>query len=40
MLVLVFHAAMIMIGIDEELKTPQLFKCDPAGYFVGYKVGL
>eukprot|EP00246_Nothoceros_aenigmaticus_P014652 TRINITY_DN5737_c0_g1_i1.p1 TRINITY_DN5737_c0_g1~~TRINITY_DN5737_c0_g1_i1.p1 ORF type:complete len:247 (-),score=46.61 TRINITY_DN5737_c0_g1_i1:414-1154(-) len=28
-------AAMI-IGIDDELG-PQLFKCDPAGHFVGYK---
>eukprot|EP00249_Psilotum_nudum_P027366 c34944_g1_i1 orf=317-1057(-) len=28
-------AAMI-IGIDEELG-PQLFKCDPAGHYVGYK---
>ena len=27
---------MILIGIDEE-KGPQLFKCDPAGYYVGYK---
>jgi 20S proteasome subunit alpha 1 len=27
---------MILIGIDDELG-PQLFKCDPAGYFVGYK---
>jgi 20S proteasome subunit alpha 1 len=26
----------IIIGIDEE-KGPQLFKVDPAGYFVGYK---
>lgn len=26
----------IIIGIDEELG-PQLFKVDPAGYFVGYK---
>ena len=24
-----------MIGIDEELG-PQLFKVDPAGYYVGY----
>ena len=28
----------ILIAIDEE-KGPQLFKVDPAGYFVGYKVG-
>ena len=27
----------ILIAIDEE-KGPQLFKVDPAGYFVGYKV--
>lgn len=26
-----------LIGIDEE-RGPQLFKVDPAGYFVGYKV--
>ena len=28
----------ILIGVDEE-RGPQLFKVDPAGYFVGYKVG-
>ncbi|XP_050784591.1 proteasome subunit alpha type-6-like [Gopherus flavomarginatus] len=27
---------MILIGIDQELG-PQLFKCDPAGYYCGYK---
>lgn len=27
---------MMLIGIDDE-KGPQLFKCDPAGYYVGYK---
>ena len=27
----------ILIGIDEE-RGPQLFKVDPAGYYVGYKV--
>jgi 20S proteasome subunit alpha 1 len=31
--------AMIMVGIDDEgeTKLPQLFRCDPAGYYVGYK---
>ena len=29
-------AALTLVGIDEELG-PQLFKCDPAGYFAGYK---
>ena len=27
----------ILAGIDEEAG-PQLFKVDPAGYYVGYKV--
>ena len=27
----------IIVGIDEE-RGPQLFKVDPAGYYVGYKV--
>uniref|UniRef100_A0A3Q3VWI6 Proteasome subunit alpha type n=1 Tax=Mola mola TaxID=94237 RepID=A0A3Q3VWI6_MOLML len=27
---------MIVIGLDEELG-PQLYKCDPAGYYCGYK---
>ncbi|XP_029982506.1 proteasome subunit alpha type-6a [Sphaeramia orbicularis] len=27
---------MIVIGVDEELG-PQLFKCDPAGYYCGFK---
>lgn len=27
----------ILVGIDEE-RGPQLFKVDPAGYYVGYKV--
>jgi 20S proteasome subunit alpha 1 len=27
---------MILIGYDDE-RGPQLFKCDPAGYFIGYK---
>jgi hypothetical protein len=29
----------ILLGIDEE-RGPQLFKVDPAGYFVGYKARL
>ena len=29
-------AAAMLVGIDDEAG-PQLFKCDPAGYFVGYK---
>ena len=30
---------MIIIGIDVEgeTKIPQLFRCDPAGYYIGYK---
>ena len=28
--------AAIVLGIDEELG-PQLYKCDPAGHYVGYK---
>eukprot|EP00911_Craspedida_sp_UC1_P000941 UC1_evm4s708 len=28
--------SMILIGWDEE-RGPQLYKCDPAGYYVGYK---
>lgn len=27
---------MIVVGIDEELG-PQLYKCDPAGYYCGFK---
>lgn len=27
----------MLLGIDEE-RGPQLYKVDPAGYFVGYKV--
>ena len=27
---------MILIGYDEQ-RGPQLFKCDPAGHFIGYK---
>jgi len=30
-------SAMILIGWDDEIG-PQLYKCDPAGYYVGYKV--
>ncbi|GHP02683.1 polyamine N-acetyltransferase 1 [Pycnococcus provasolii] len=30
-----YGVSTIMVGIDEELG-PQVFKCDPAGYFVGY----
>jgi len=29
-------AAMILIGVDDE-RGPQVFKCDPAGYYIGYK---
>merc|ERR1711967_187247 len=31
--------AMIIVGIDAEGEkmVPQLFRCDPAGYYVGYK---
>eukprot|EP00042_Codosiga_hollandica_P043352 m.410035 g.410035 ORF g.410035 m.410035 type:complete len:248 (-) comp56528_c0_seq3:1050-1793(-) len=32
-----FGCSMILIGIDEELGAPQLFKTDPAGFYVGYK---
>jgi 20S proteasome subunit alpha 1 len=31
-----YGVAMMLIGIDAE-KGPQLFKCDPAGYYIGYK---
>lgn len=29
-------AALILIGIDEE-RGPQIFKLDPAGYYVGFR---
>lgn len=29
--------SMIIIGYDDELDSPQVFKVDPAGYFVGFK---
>lgn len=28
---------MILMGIDEETRRPQLYKCDPAGYYIGFK---
>jgi len=31
-----YGVATTIIGLDEEFG-PQLFKCDPAGYFIGYK---
>lgn len=31
-----YAIAMILIGHDDEWG-PQLYKCDPAGYYVGYK---
>lgn len=31
-----FSTALIIIGIDEE-RGPQVFKLDPAGYYVGFK---
>ena len=30
-------AAVMFIGMDDDAG-PQLYKCDPAGHFVGYKV--
>jgi hypothetical protein len=32
-------AAVMFIGMDDEAG-PQLYKCDPAGHFVGYKVSV
>lgn len=29
-------SGMIVIGVDEELG-PQVYKCDPAGYYCGFK---
>lgn len=29
-------AGMIVVGLDEETG-PQLYKCDPAGYYCGFK---
>lgn len=33
---LTLFAALILIGIDEE-RGPQIFKLDPAGYYVGFR---
>ncbi|XP_062187983.1 proteasome subunit alpha type-6-like isoform X2 [Phragmites australis] len=30
----------MILGIDEEKETPQLFTCDPAGYFLGHKMAI
>ena len=32
-----YSAAAMLIGIDDE-QGPQLYKCDPAGHYFGYKV--
>lgn len=29
-------SGMIVVGVDEELG-PQVYKCDPAGYYCGFK---
>jgi len=29
--------ATILIGIDEETRKPQLYRCDPAGHYLGFK---
>ncbi len=34
--VVVSFPGMIVIGVDEELG-PQVYKCDPAGYYCGFK---
>lgn len=31
-----YGVAQILVSVDSEFG-PQLYKCDPAGYFVGYK---
>jgi len=31
-----YGAALTLIGMDEERGGPQVYKCDPAGHYVGY----